>query len=527
MGAAIALRALAWSRAGALFSDGPTFLGLARLAAEGQWSALLAHPYHPLYALAIAGLHGLSGGFGGFDGFEGAAVAVSALSGGASVAFLYVWLKDAFDRDVARVGAWLLALHPHAIAFSSDVQSDGLYLALFLAGVALLWRALDSGRPGVAAPAGAASGLAYLARPEGLGLAVFAGVVGLTRLASGRGSRRRGAAWLAALTAGFGLLFVPYAWALRSHTGVWALTQKKGLSELTGIGPERPHADRADRIDPALAASLIAEHPFLETVLNGPRRTAPSRALAPPAPAATGLQRHLVAFDELQEELSGALRPALCVLLALGILARRGRPGPVGRFVLALVSLYLALLYALSYGAGYVSERHTLPVVVLLFGYVSLGVSRAGAVALTLARRRLDGWSPRAAVGVGMALTLIALAPEALRERRSERAPSRLAAEWLRGDPERGGVAAPRQRVAYYADAPYVFLPWLPESAIVDALRAAGARHLIVDDARLGEDPALRAASAALQLVHRVRGTTRDAYVFALDPPADPTTGGR
>ena len=70
------------------------------------------------------------------------------------------------------LGAALLVVHSRAVEFSSDVQSDGLYVGLFAAATWLAWRAIGSRRASLAAGAGVAAGLAYLTRPEGLGVAL-------------------------------------------------------------------------------------------------------------------------------------------------------------------------------------------------------------------------------------------------------------------------------------------------------------------------------------------------------------------
>jgi Gpi18-like mannosyltransferase len=135
LGFAAALRWLAWSRTVTLFNDGPEFLELAKSAAAGEWDAVLSHPYHPLYSLLVACVHAV-----GFD-WESAGALVGVAGGTAAVAFLFLFVRDAFGAPAAWIGAGLLALHSRAVEFSSDIQSDGLYLGLFLAGVWFGWRA--------------------------------------------------------------------------------------------------------------------------------------------------------------------------------------------------------------------------------------------------------------------------------------------------------------------------------------------------------------------------------------------------
>ena len=129
-----------------LFNDGPVFLALAERTAAGQLETLLQHPFHPLYPLADRGAPRAPGAPSG-SGFETAGRAGLGRSPGArAVLALYGFVRRAFGPREALVAAWLLTLHAGAVDTGGDVQSEALYLALFLAAVAALWRALDEGR---------------------------------------------------------------------------------------------------------------------------------------------------------------------------------------------------------------------------------------------------------------------------------------------------------------------------------------------------------------------------------------------
>ena len=156
---ALAVRAFAWSRTVVMFNDGPVFLAMAEAIGEGRWPEVLAHPYHPLYPALIA----LVGG--AFPvGIETAAVTVSILGGLLSVAAVFWFVRDWFGNEVAWLSAWIVALHPWAVDFSSDVMSDGLYAGLFLLGFVAMARAVEHPSSKNTLVCGVASGLAYLVR---------------------------------------------------------------------------------------------------------------------------------------------------------------------------------------------------------------------------------------------------------------------------------------------------------------------------------------------------------------------------
>jgi hypothetical protein len=512
---AATVRALVWQRTAAIFNDGPVFIGLARLIDEGEWGAVIAHPFHPLYPLAIAVSHL------GFEDWETAAVAVSVVSGAAAVALLFVFLRDAFDRRTAWIGGLVLAVHPYAVFFASDVQSDGLYLACFLGAVALLWKAFRSGRWPLAAAAGGAAGIAYLIRPEGVGAVLVGVALAALAVARRRWSPGRGIAWVAALTTAALLLMAPYLVALRGQTGAWVLTQKKSMAALSGLDPDDSRGG-IWRLDATVDGAVMAAHPFLETVVRGPR--APALSPAPAAAPATrsAWARHGEATRELGLALISTLRPELLVVLLVGCFSPRRRPGPRGTFVLGFAGLYLVVLYGLALGAGYVSRRHVLPPLTVALGYAAVGVPIVGSWIASGGRRalRVTGRPPAwLAAALGAMLVIGIAAPKVLKPRRVERLAEKRAAEWLRDQPHHGGaVAAKKLRVAYYADSPYVPLPRGRKVPLIPYLREADARYMIVDEQLLDADSDLgRAAREGMRVVYRVEARGRSAAVFTIE----------
>ncbi len=435
---ALALRALASARSAVIFNDGPTFLALARAFAHGEFAAALGHPFHPLYPISIALLHRL------FSLPEGDALlltakTVSVFSGGLAVACLWSWLRSAFGRRAAAVGALALAVHPGAVGLSADVQSDGLYLALFLAAVAALWRALVSNSAWRAGAAGALSGLAYLTRPEGLGVVVVGASIGvwfagmsatgerLLAAARARASEPGSAAkrptsrtgrwqrvsWMLALVGCAAGVIAPYAGWLTHESGTFTLTRKKTATQITGLGgasvwgageiapapPPSPlrdtgsrlhdtgetspdatgvAADEADRTGSQPAAGVALESRALR---SDPRRATPARDLATSAPPSrTPEPPRSVgsAFVDLVRTLVRAARPDVLVLLLAGFWSRRGGTSLRGVFVAAFAAFHGLLLAGLAVFSGYVSARHALPPIVLGFGWLGYGAERFG-----------------------------------------------------------------------------------------------------------------------------------------------------
>jgi len=526
---AAALRWVRWVRTDAMFNDGPLFLGLAAQMEHGRWAEALAHDYHPLYPFAVL-VTKLALGPLGLEGWDTAAAVVSVAGGTAAVLFLYLLLREGFGWPAAWLGAGLLAVHYRAVEYTSDVQSEGLYFPLFLAGLWVGWRAWRRCSPALAAWTGALAGLAYLTRPEGLGVALVVGLVGGAEVLRGRWRLLPGAGWALALAGGALLLVLPYATVLRVETGTWSLSHKKSVAAMAGLGAAGgPGGEgartRGEGRETAPTAGVGSPSPRPDPAplelpgweLQETPGSGPVEADAEPSPEG----RPLVALDELQSTFRSAARAETLVVLLLGLVVARGRPGSRGGFFLALVLLYSAVLLALTINAGYVSRRHIFPVIAALFGYAGLGIRAFGdlvAYALEGATRGRVALPARAALAIGVVAVVIPPLASQIEPRREEQLATRRAAEWLRTEVGRPGpIAARRRRVAYYAGAPHVPVRSTDPEELLPWLRASGARHLIIDAEELepGDGERLEAAPDVV-LLHRVVANGHEARVFAL-----------
>ncbi|MEE8581359.1 MAG: glycosyltransferase family 39 protein [Myxococcota bacterium] len=518
IGAAL-LRTIAWLRAGVLFNDGPTFLALARRFGDGNWWTALSHDYHPLYPLAISWVYRAIGSW------EGAAVLLSVLSGSVAVIFLYRFLRDSFDLHVARVGALILAIHPWAVAYSSDVLSDGLYLALFLAAIATLWRAMTSGGARLAAGAGVLSGLAYLTRPEGVGV-VLIGLGGSALLvARGRWSVGRGVGWAAALCAGTILAMAPYLGVLRVQNDAWVLTNKKSVAAMVGLDAMRPSSGTP------LSGSAYARRGEPHSLLPGEPAatvTTPFAAAQRQNPSNMGRKERGV-LGHLWRAAAPGLRYESILFVVVGLIARRRQLGRVDAMIGGSIALYLLVMSLLALGSGYVDRRHVLPPLVLTFGYAAIGVRIVGAAVLRVVSRwRSFASAPgaRAATVTGVAILLLVMLPVDLRARRADSVDARRAAEWLRAQPAlEGPVATSKARIAYYAGRTHVPLRPAPPSEFVEYLRNSRARYVIVteDDFR-ALTGSVTDEVGDLRLIHREGEGEHRVLVYEVlqAVPADP-----
>ena len=205
-GAALAVRAWVACWAAALTKDGTIYARAAEAAAAGDGVGLWLPAYPPLTALLAAVAPGL-----GLSIEPWGAVVIGAAS--APVAGLvYAVALMGWNRRVALVAGALAAASPALSRAGGTLLATGPHAMLVLAALACAGRGLRGGGGlGWAWGAGLAAGLAYSARPEGLGAAIVVAVAAAWALwRPGPGpSRGRLAAGLAIGAAGLAAAMLP------------------------------------------------------------------------------------------------------------------------------------------------------------------------------------------------------------------------------------------------------------------------------------------------------------------------------
>jgi 4-amino-4-deoxy-L-arabinose transferase-like glycosyltransferase len=197
-------------------NDPVTYLGLAERFADGQGyvgptGAPTAY-FPPGYPIALGSLWWLATTLGVGVGLPTLAAAFNVVLGTATVGLMAVLAGRLFGWRVAVVVAWILALFPTLIGYSSLALSEPLFL--FLVSLALtvaLCQPLRTDRPAAVrlVVASVLLGAALLVRPVG-GLLVVALLIGLALAGGGRVALARGALVVGVVA----LVLVP--WAVRN-----------------------------------------------------------------------------------------------------------------------------------------------------------------------------------------------------------------------------------------------------------------------------------------------------------------------
>ena len=148
-------------------NDSVAFMQNAKYFASGDFARGLGHDYHPLYSLIMAVLYKV------VPNMELSGTIISVLFGTLTVIVFYLIGKRVFDRKVSFVSAIVLAFHPYAVRFSADIISDSTYFFFFISALGLGYFAITNRKLFLFVLTGVCSALAYLTRPEGIGIIII------------------------------------------------------------------------------------------------------------------------------------------------------------------------------------------------------------------------------------------------------------------------------------------------------------------------------------------------------------------
>ena len=454
--AALVIRLYAGMTTYVISNDSVQYIEQARNFVEGRFSRIdyseilgVESSYHPLYPFLIAVL------FKCINNYEISAVAISTIMGASLVAVIYVVGKRIFDSRIAFLCAILLSFHPYTSRLSAEILSDSTYFLFFVSAIGLGYIAVNNLKFFYYACTGISSGLAYLTRPEGIGVLVIVGFFTLFwSLSSLRVSLPRRLCCLGIMLLAFSFLASPYVIYIKNQTGYWSLTKKKSLPELLGF--------RNITKKSSLDNEMIAEAKD-NTINNEALQVkSPGKAWRP------DYKKHFNTLCFMIIKFVSTYHPLLFLFLIIGLIKnkkvpRLGTPGIYLGFVLAF---YLFILYMLALvfshgGSYYLSRRHLMPLVIPTMFCSAIGIQM---LCNWIERRFVSAstkykWYLDAKIIVPI-IIISALLPKTLKYHREEKIGLKEAGYWLKENAQEDSsvIMSISPRTAFYADGKHVNL---------------------------------------------------------------------
>ena len=396
-------------------NDGVSYVEVARHFWQGQWVEALASYFAPLFPLMIDVIYPLLGEWELAGQFWPFTLGVFMLLP------LFGLLRVIYGPKVAQLALIFYAVSPYLARLSLHVRSEIPYIFFFLLAVYLLQKSVKRGSLLPLFLTGLCSALAYLLRPEGVGLIIVASLFLFYRRWARKEHHK---VWpqVAALYLGFIVFSFPYLFYLRWDTGNWMISRKTTVVFSYGIAEYDPTAEgiSANGSDIGGAIAVIAERPIIYA------------------------QKVVVdTFRSIGVYLEALHYSYLPFLFVGWFFFFRGRFWEKEDFFLALCVIFYLVTFALFT----VNRRFAVPLVPLSLGWVSVGY-------LTVSEYFHSKWGRKGRLCSWLLLVFFfaVTLPKTLKAIGREKLYLREAGNYLKGKPEQPVILTTNGRVAFYAE---------------------------------------------------------------------------
>lgn len=412
--------------------DGVTFIEYAKSLEIDLLKTMLEQDQHPGYPVMILGVHKIArflsesqSVFSWIYPAQAATLALRLLT----IVILYFIGKNLV---VAKYSFWavlILILLPKPAGYGSDSLSDWPHLFFLSSGILLLIRGAKDGKWWLFGFVGLTAGMGYLVRPECAQLVVYGSLWLVPQLFWSKlaVSRRKVMSALALLLIGFLVTAGPYM-KLKG-----AVLPKKGVGRFASNVQSHDVYDYGQRDQTHSAAMYTAS--FVPSDIVG-------------------------AFGKLVQNIGETLMWFFVLPLLIGIykyFKERNWQEPGKLFITALIALNIPLLIWLYCKHGYISGRHTLPLVAFTIFYVPIGLQLMASWLQNRFSKKTDQIPVMEAGRQFWFLVLLAIGlsictPKLLTPMRTKKQSYRHGAQWLANHTEESDIiAVPDVRISFYA----------------------------------------------------------------------------
>jgi hypothetical protein len=425
---ALGLGAFLIANATMIASDGTLFIEYAQKLQAHPTSTMQTDLQHPGYPCLISLVHSIASLFADATSLKSWTLSAQFASLACKLVatvFLYLIARRLVGPQSAFWSILILTILPWPTQYGSDALTDWPHLLFLLAGFWLLLYGASHPNLWPFPLAGLAAAAGYLVRPESGQIVIYASAWLTLNLIRPQRilSRRKSLTALALLLAAFAILTIPYM-------------------SLTGfVLPEHQLVPlpRSLKISP------------LNT--NAPDQRTLYLAALPLSKIANGLWKLL---NNLCETLMYYFVPALFIGLFYQL---RKKPRDTDTFyVTAFILFNVIVLLWLFNRAGYISKRHSLPMIIITALYIPVGMNILSTWLSRITPKRL----PKMIAAphfwfISMFLVGLAICtPKLLRPPHADKKPFLLAANWLKQNAKPNDLVwSFDTRIPFYAEVPY------------------------------------------------------------------------
>lgn len=368
-------------------NDSIAYIQNAEHFANGNFLAALRHDYHPLYSLFMAGIYKI------VPNMELSGTIVSVLFGTSAVIAFYVMGRGVLDQKIAFASSIIFAFHPYAVRFSASIISESVYLFFFISAFGLGFFAITNRRYFYFALTGACSALAYLARPEGIGVVfVVACWYVLKDFVRIKILWKEKIVSILIMIIAFLIFASPYLLYIKKETGTWQLTKKKNLSQMVGVGKVSNATNDIGIMEKIGGVPLNIKRFDSNSVFAGDNdlkiENTYVRVSDHHVANRIGLKTYLKSLLCVVDKYFTTFHPLLFLFFIIGVInwKRTKKEWLFVFYMSTIIVFYLLILYRLNiltqasvtgrlHGIEYPSRRHVMPIIIPALLCTGVGVS--------------------------------------------------------------------------------------------------------------------------------------------------------
>jgi 4-amino-4-deoxy-L-arabinose transferase-like glycosyltransferase len=436
-----------------IHNDGIAYIYQARqILSEGNWAGGKAPP---LYPLLIALFHFIT------PNEELAGIWVSVIFGTLLVLPVFFLGKEIFNKSVGLIAALFAVVHPLLYTASGSVLSESIYYFSMTTAVLFGWKTFRQGRFFQTILFTLFTTLAYLTRPEGIGL-IFIFAFWVLFISPPRQqrhwTRRMGIFFLAIFS--FIVFSFPYLVQLKRETGRWGISGKLSIS--MGSLSEGERVPSIDEI------RKNREFPLLSLV-NDPLTTIKKIVL--------GLFSSIYIFQQ-------ALNPLLFLFALLAGIWKRNSPYTFkGDFYLLS---HFIFFFGLVLPFFWITRRYTSQLVPISLPWAAFGF--LGLINWISPKLKEGKLKKRISVFLLSFILMGLFVQGRVIHTRSHRFIQREVGLWMKDRLPKGTkVMSSMPQEAFYAQQPWVRMPQGSYEEIIETARSNGVQYLVIDE-KIEED---------------------------------------
>ena len=432
-----------------IHNDGTEYVRHAKQVLSGNWSGGKSPP---LYPLLIAGVQVIT------RDYEMAGIWVSVIFGTLIVLPIFYLGRAIFNEKVGILSALLAAVHPFLYMSSGSVLTESTYHFLLATSALFGWYAFTRARFSDILLVSFFIALAYLTRPEAMGFLFIVSIwVLLVNPPNGsrRWIKRVGIILLAIL--GFLVFSSPYLIQIRKETGRWELSKKASIS----IGSLREEE----------------EMPSIETIKRKKGLTLSSFIKNPlPVSGKIGM-----GFLDSLYKFQQVYNPILFLLAVGGLIflfkKKKAHSLKVSLYLLA----YLIFFFGFVFPFFYVTRRYTSQMISIAIPWAAcgcLGVSE-------WIHQRFDGEGVKKKIPTILLIFLMVglFIQGRVIHTRKHRVIQREVGWWMRENLPKGSKVMSRlPQEAFYAEFPWVQMPFKEYEVMMGDARFKGVQYLLIEE---------------------------------------------